>query len=165
MSLPVVLRDEAQAEFDKAFDFYEGRQPGLGVTFAARVQEVFYRIASNPSLHPVVFADIRKAVVRPVPIPRVLSRRADARAGHRRLPQRAGPGHLEGLCLRAVGSIAPSSNGPLCGPIPLSHMGIGPHSGPFEEARPHAMTSQSLSAVTPGQSSVRKGVTGRPARL
>ncbi len=25
MSLPVVLRDEAQAEFDEAFDFYEGQ--------------------------------------------------------------------------------------------------------------------------------------------
>lgn len=34
-----------------------------GVTFASRVQEVFDRIGSNPLLHAVVFADIRKAAV------------------------------------------------------------------------------------------------------
>lgn len=63
MSLPVFLRDEAQAEFDEAFDYYEAQRPGLGVAFAARVQEVFDRIGSNPLLHPAVFADIRKAAV------------------------------------------------------------------------------------------------------
>jgi plasmid stabilization system protein ParE len=63
MSLPVVLRDEAQAEFDAAFDFYENQKPGLGVAFAARVQEVFDRIGANPQMHAVVFADVRKAVV------------------------------------------------------------------------------------------------------
>jgi hypothetical protein len=29
MSLPVVLRDEAQAEFDAAFDWYAGRAKGV----------------------------------------------------------------------------------------------------------------------------------------
>lgn len=60
MSLPVVLR--AEAEFDEAFDHYEGKRPGLG-SFAERVQEVFDRIAANPQLHTTVFADVRKAVV------------------------------------------------------------------------------------------------------
>lgn len=63
MTLPVVLRDEATAEFDEAFDYYEAQRAGLGVDFAARVQQVFDRIAANPHLHAVVFADIRKAVV------------------------------------------------------------------------------------------------------
>jgi plasmid stabilization system protein ParE len=63
MSLPVVLRDEAQAEFDESFDYYEGQRPGLGVAFVGRVQEVFDRIGVNPLLHAKVFADIRKAVV------------------------------------------------------------------------------------------------------
>ncbi len=63
MNLPVVLRDEAQAEFDEAFDYHEGQRPGLGVDFAERVQRVFDRIAANPQQHAVVFADIRKAVV------------------------------------------------------------------------------------------------------
>ena len=63
MRLPVVLRDEAQAEFDEAFDYYEGQRAGLGADFVARVQQVFDRIAATPQLHAVVFADIRKAVV------------------------------------------------------------------------------------------------------
>jgi plasmid stabilization system protein ParE len=67
MNLPVVLRDEAQAEFDEAFDFYEGQRPGLGVAFAERVQEVFDRVSANPQQCPVVLADIRKAVVRRFP--------------------------------------------------------------------------------------------------
>src|SRR5438445_9294954 len=67
MSLPVVLRDEAQAEFDEAFDYYEQRRAGLGVALVTRVQEVFDRIAVNPLMHAVVFADIRKAVVAKFP--------------------------------------------------------------------------------------------------
>ena len=63
MSLPVVLRDEAQTEFYEAFDYYEGKQAGLGLDFAARVERVFDRIAANPQMHCIVFADIRKAVV------------------------------------------------------------------------------------------------------
>jgi len=67
MSLPIVLRDEAQAEFDEAFDWYEAQRPGLGVDFLSEVQKVFDRIAINPLLHQVVFADIRKGVVRRFP--------------------------------------------------------------------------------------------------
>jgi len=63
VSLPVVLRDAAQAEFDEAFDFYDGRRAGYGVKFANQVQKVFDRISANPDLHPPIFADIRKAVV------------------------------------------------------------------------------------------------------
>ena len=63
MSLPIVLRDEAQTEFDEAFDFYERQRAGLGVDFVARVQRVFDRIATNPHVHVVVLGDIRKAVV------------------------------------------------------------------------------------------------------
>lgn len=67
MSLPLVIRDEAQAELDAAFDFYEGRQAGLGVDFVDCVQRVFDRIAVNPSMHAVVAGDVRKAVVRRFP--------------------------------------------------------------------------------------------------
>lgn len=38
MSLAVVLRAEAQTDFDEAFDWYEAQRPGLGVDFAAEVQ-------------------------------------------------------------------------------------------------------------------------------
>jgi plasmid stabilization system protein ParE len=67
MNLPVVLRTEAQADFDEAFDWYESQRPGLGIDFTAQVQEVFDRISANPLLHAVVFQDLRKAVVRRFP--------------------------------------------------------------------------------------------------
>lgn len=78
MSLPVVLRDEAQAEFDEAFDYYEGQRPGLGIAFATRVQEVFDRIGANPQLYAIVFAEIRKAAVARFPY-RVFNRAEVAR--------------------------------------------------------------------------------------
>jgi hypothetical protein len=40
MTLPIVLRREARAEFDEAFDWYEQQRAGLGVEFAERVQAV-----------------------------------------------------------------------------------------------------------------------------
>ena len=67
MSLPVVLRDEAQKEFDEAFDWYDAKRPGLAFEFEAEVQKVFDRIAAVPKMHAIVFADVRKAVVRRFP--------------------------------------------------------------------------------------------------
>ena len=51
MSLPVVLRRQARAEFDEAFDWYEEQRAGLGIEFAARVQAAFDRISAR-ARHP-----------------------------------------------------------------------------------------------------------------
>jgi toxin ParE1/3/4 len=67
VNLPIVLRDEAQAEFDEAFDWYEDKRAGLGLEFLAEIQKVFDRIAVQPLIHQEVFADIRKGVVRRFP--------------------------------------------------------------------------------------------------
>jgi plasmid stabilization system protein ParE len=67
MSLPVVLRPEAQAEFDEAFNWYEKQRPGLGVDFAAHVQDVLDRISASPELYAQVFQDVRRAVMRRFP--------------------------------------------------------------------------------------------------
>jgi plasmid stabilization system protein ParE len=67
MTKPIILRRAARAEYDDAGDWYERRQPGLGVAFTAAVQSVFDRIAANPQTHAVVLRDIRKAVVQGFP--------------------------------------------------------------------------------------------------
>jgi plasmid stabilization system protein ParE len=64
MNLPVVLRPEARAEFDDAFDWYEQRRPGLGVDFVAQRQEVFDRISITPDLYAQICRDVRRGVVR-----------------------------------------------------------------------------------------------------
>ncbi len=67
MSLAVVLRAEAESEFDEAFDWYDSQRAGLGVAFAAEIESVFIRIAANPKQHNVVLADVRKAVLKRFP--------------------------------------------------------------------------------------------------
>jgi plasmid stabilization system protein ParE len=67
MSLPLVLRGAARADFNEAFDWYERQRPGLGIDFAERVQAVFDSISAMPELHAPVHRDVRKAVVKPYP--------------------------------------------------------------------------------------------------
>lgn len=51
MSLPVVLRREARAEFDEAADEYESHREGLGDDFIAEVEAVLGRIAAAPEMY------------------------------------------------------------------------------------------------------------------
>jgi len=67
MSLPIVFRMEAQSEFDLAFDWYENKQPGLGVDFLNHVAEVLKRVELMPESSVQVFEDIRRAVVHRFP--------------------------------------------------------------------------------------------------
>ncbi len=66
MSLPVVLGEAAEAEFDEAVDWYEQRA-GLGFKFVASVREVLARIGSSPELHAIVRNDVRRSVMRGFP--------------------------------------------------------------------------------------------------
>jgi toxin ParE1/3/4 len=63
VSLLIVMRAEAETEFDEAFDYYENARPGRGVRFANLVRRVFRRIAARPQAHRVVMANVRRAVV------------------------------------------------------------------------------------------------------
>jgi toxin ParE1/3/4 len=67
VTLPVVLRAEAEVEFDEAFDYYEENRPGHGLEFMAEVQRVFDLIGDNPRLYSVALGDVRKGVVRRFP--------------------------------------------------------------------------------------------------
>jgi plasmid stabilization system protein ParE len=63
MTLPVVMRVQARAEFDEAFDWYEQQRTGLGVQFMEQVQAVFDLISATPELRPAVYRDVRRALV------------------------------------------------------------------------------------------------------
>ena len=63
MTLPLILRRLAQAEFDDAGDWYERRQAGRGATFTAAVRRVLSRIAATPDAFPEVYPDVREATV------------------------------------------------------------------------------------------------------
>jgi plasmid stabilization system protein ParE len=63
MSLPIVFRRLARAEFDDAADWYEQRRAGLGAAFTAAVQHVLDKIAAQPDSYPQVYQDVREALV------------------------------------------------------------------------------------------------------
>jgi plasmid stabilization system protein ParE len=67
MSLPIRYRREARSEFDAAFDWYEAQRQGLGDEFSDEVRAVLDLIRQVPELHPVVYRDIRRAVVKRFP--------------------------------------------------------------------------------------------------
>jgi plasmid stabilization system protein ParE len=67
MSLPLVIRSRARAEFDEAFDWYEQQRAGLGIQFAESVQAVFDNISAMPEQHAPIFRDVRRALVRQFP--------------------------------------------------------------------------------------------------
>ena len=67
MNLPLVLRRAAQAEFDEAADWYEQQQPNLGREFVTKVQATLDRLQTTPRQFPVVFEEVRQAIVERFP--------------------------------------------------------------------------------------------------
>lgn len=59
MSLPLILRPEADADIEVTRDELEEVQVGLGDQFVARVREVLERIEAMPRLFQVVWQDVR----------------------------------------------------------------------------------------------------------
>jgi hypothetical protein len=63
VSLPVRLRGAAQVEFDEAAAWYETRQRGLGVRFAAAVNHVLAGLAQQPDQWAEIWPGVREAPV------------------------------------------------------------------------------------------------------
>ena len=61
MSLPVILRHEAEVDIQEARDQLESIRVGLGTQVLARVREVLARIEKMPELHGKVWQDVRAA--------------------------------------------------------------------------------------------------------
>ncbi len=61
MSLPVILRHEAEVDVQEARDQLEAVRIGLGSQVLARVREVLARIEKMPELHGKVWQDVRAA--------------------------------------------------------------------------------------------------------
>lgn len=67
MSLPLVVRPEAQADLLAARDWYEQQRPGLGDDFSDAAEELLDRIAATPKLYPATLKDVRRAKLRRFP--------------------------------------------------------------------------------------------------
>lgn len=67
MTYRLIIRPEAETELAEAFDWYERRLPGLGAEFLLAVDTAVAAILSNPLQHPVVYRNVRRALVRRFP--------------------------------------------------------------------------------------------------
>lgn len=67
MNYALVFRLEARDELDEAYRWYESQHIGLGDEFLNYVDEILKHICLMPESYPVVYRDVRQAVVRRFP--------------------------------------------------------------------------------------------------
>jgi len=63
----VVFTQSARAELIEAQDWYEGEATGLGRRFRQAVDALMERISDNPRQFPIVFKNVRRALLRSFP--------------------------------------------------------------------------------------------------
>lgn len=67
LSLTVVFTQAARAELIEAQDWYEGNATGLGRRFREAIDGSVERIGANPHQFPVVFKNVRRALLHRFP--------------------------------------------------------------------------------------------------
>jgi toxin ParE1/3/4 len=65
MSLALVVQPSAKRDIAEADEYYA--QHGKADAFIAALDEAFIKIADRPLMYPVVYADVRRALVRRFP--------------------------------------------------------------------------------------------------
>lgn len=78
MTLRVVYRRAALAEFEEAAVWYEERRPGLGEEFINEMEQAVTSAAAAPLRCPTVLRDIRRTVARRFPYSVYFRTRGDA---------------------------------------------------------------------------------------
>ena len=67
MSLPVIVRDEAEADIAEAAIWYERRSVGLGAEFVRSIDACLSLISRQPEIFPVVYRHARMGLPRKFP--------------------------------------------------------------------------------------------------
>mgnify|MGYP002777084809 CR=1 FL=1 len=67
MSFVLIFRPEVRAELDKAYNWYEDQQEGLGDDSLNCVDEKINQIQQMPELYAIVHKDIRRVEIRRFP--------------------------------------------------------------------------------------------------
>jgi plasmid stabilization system protein ParE len=67
MSLPIIVRPEAEADIATAFAWYEEQRAGLGSDFLDEIGRCFQRIEDHPEIYPIVYRRYRRALTRRFP--------------------------------------------------------------------------------------------------
>ena len=67
VTFPVTFTPRARAELIDAQDWYENEVPGLGRRFRAAVDAVVQRMSAAPRQFPVIYKNVRRALLRRFP--------------------------------------------------------------------------------------------------
>jgi plasmid stabilization system protein ParE len=67
MARGFIVRPLAEADLERAANWYDEEQPGLGSRFLSDVDQVFERIRERPQQFPAVSGDIRRALLHTFP--------------------------------------------------------------------------------------------------
>lgn len=67
MSRAVLLSLDAEGDIREAFEWYEGHEPNLGLSFVEDLDVIFSRIADAPHHFPVVYRGLRRALLKRFP--------------------------------------------------------------------------------------------------
>lgn len=65
--MKVSFHPQARDEFHQTVEYYEEKQPGLGLDFADEVYSALQRIVSFPEAWPTLAEDIRRALIHRFP--------------------------------------------------------------------------------------------------
>ena len=63
MTRRFILRPRAESDIQSAFEWYESQRPGLGDEFRTAIREKLESVRSFPESSPVIYRDVRRAVV------------------------------------------------------------------------------------------------------
>jgi len=67
MTHEISISPEAESELAEAFDWYEEQFTGLGSEFLRSVDACFHAILRTPRIYPVVYKNLRRALLRRFP--------------------------------------------------------------------------------------------------
>ena len=67
VAFEVIFTPAARAEVIGAQDWYEGEAAGLGRNFREAIDALTERLSSNPTQFPIIFKNVRRALVRRFP--------------------------------------------------------------------------------------------------
>jgi len=67
VSLPLIIRPEAEADLAEAFAWYEAQWTGLGTEMLSEVRAALGRVQEGPNRYPSGLGEVRRAPVRRFP--------------------------------------------------------------------------------------------------
>ncbi|MUG94367.1 type II toxin-antitoxin system RelE/ParE family toxin [Scytonema sp. UIC 10036] len=67
MTYQLTISPEAELDIQDAFEWYEQRNSGLGSEFVRAVDSCFALIGRNPLAYPIVYRQVRRALIRRFP--------------------------------------------------------------------------------------------------